>query len=124
MKALAIRQPWAWAIIHAGKDIENRSWLTHYRGPLLIHAGKRRPTRAEMDDFIEYFAKRRVKLPEMDKLKYGCIIGRVDLVDCVKHSRSRWWYPGELGWVLANPRPMRPRPLDGRLGLFEADLGR
>lgn len=24
--ALSVRQPWAWAIIHAGKDIENRSW--------------------------------------------------------------------------------------------------
>lgn len=24
--ALSVRQPWAWAIIFAGKDIENRSW--------------------------------------------------------------------------------------------------
>lgn len=24
--ALSIRQPWAWAILCAGKDIENRSW--------------------------------------------------------------------------------------------------
>jgi len=24
VKALSIRQPWAWAILHAGKDIENR----------------------------------------------------------------------------------------------------
>lgn len=24
--ALSVRQPWAWAIIHAGKDIENRTW--------------------------------------------------------------------------------------------------
>ena len=23
-KALSVRQPWAWAIIHGGKDIENR----------------------------------------------------------------------------------------------------
>ena len=28
MKALTIKQPWAWAIIHAGKDIENRDWVT------------------------------------------------------------------------------------------------
>ncbi len=25
MLALSIRQPWAWAVIHAGKDVENRS---------------------------------------------------------------------------------------------------
>lgn len=24
--ALSVRQPLAWAIIHCGKDIENRSW--------------------------------------------------------------------------------------------------
>ncbi|WP_409188395.1 hypothetical protein [Bradyrhizobium sp. RDM4] len=23
--ALSVRQPWAWAIIHGGKDVENRS---------------------------------------------------------------------------------------------------
>ena len=26
MRALTVRQPAAWAIFHAGKDIENRSW--------------------------------------------------------------------------------------------------
>lgn len=39
LRALTIRQPWAWAIIHGGKDIENRSWNTKHRGPLVIHAG-------------------------------------------------------------------------------------
>ena len=38
MKCLSILQPWAWAIIHGGKDVENRTWRTAYRGPLLIHA--------------------------------------------------------------------------------------
>jgi hypothetical protein len=40
VKALTVRQPWAWATIYAGKDVENRRWRTTYRGPLLIHAGK------------------------------------------------------------------------------------
>jgi hypothetical protein len=40
VKALTIRQPWAWATIYGGKDVENRRWRTAYRGPLLIHAGK------------------------------------------------------------------------------------
>ena len=26
MKALSIQQPWAWAILHAGKRVENRTW--------------------------------------------------------------------------------------------------
>ena len=26
MKALTLRHPWAWAIVHCGKDVENRTW--------------------------------------------------------------------------------------------------
>jgi hypothetical protein len=40
MKALSIRQPWAWLIVNGYKDIENRSWATKFRGPVLIHAAK------------------------------------------------------------------------------------
>ncbi|MFI9031150.1 hypothetical protein [Streptomyces sp. NPDC053560] len=39
MRILTIRQPWAAAIIFADKRIENRTWSTCYRGPVLIHAG-------------------------------------------------------------------------------------
>ena len=42
MKAISIQQPWAWAIIHAGMDVENRTWNTHYRGLLAIHAPAKR----------------------------------------------------------------------------------
>jgi hypothetical protein len=38
VKALSIRQPWAWLIANGHKDIENRSWNTNYRGAFLIHA--------------------------------------------------------------------------------------
>ena len=41
MKVLSIRQPWAWAIVAGFKPVENRTWKTGYRGPLLIHAGLR-----------------------------------------------------------------------------------
>ena len=34
--AIAIRQPWAWLIVNGYKEIENRSWRTRVRGPLLI----------------------------------------------------------------------------------------
>jgi hypothetical protein len=40
MRALTVRQPWAWAIIHGGKDVENRSWTNRYAtGLIAIHAG-------------------------------------------------------------------------------------
>lgn len=42
MKAISLWQPWASAIAVGAKRIETRSWPTSYRGPLAIHAAKRR----------------------------------------------------------------------------------
>ena len=38
MIAISIRQPWASLILKCGKDIENRSWPTKFRGRILVHA--------------------------------------------------------------------------------------
>jgi hypothetical protein len=42
VRVLTVKQPWAWAIIHGGKDVENRvrNLAGGYRGPVAIHAGK------------------------------------------------------------------------------------
>jgi hypothetical protein len=41
MRAITVRQPWAWAIMHGGKDVENRSRniAGSYRGPVAVTAG-------------------------------------------------------------------------------------
>ena len=110
MSALTIKQPWAWAIIHAGKDIENRDWITRYRGPLLIHAG------AKLHDYRQL--PRGVKAPLEEDMTFSAIIGVVDLVDVVEKSRSKW-FMGSYGWVLRNPQTLRkPVPCTGRLGLW------
>lgn len=43
MRILTVRQPWAWAIIHGQKDVENRvrNIAGNYRGPVAIHVGLR-----------------------------------------------------------------------------------
>lgn len=111
MKAITIKQPWAWAVIFGGKDIENRSWVTHYRGPLLIHAGA--AYRADV------LLPKGVHVPDRDDLDFGAIIGVVDLHDVVQRSRSRW-FEGEYGFVLRSPRPLRrPVPCKGGLGLWK-----
>ena len=38
MKALTVRQPWAWALAMGYKPVENRTTLWKHRGMLLIHA--------------------------------------------------------------------------------------
>ena len=112
MKALSIRQPWAWLIVHGGKDIENRTWKTNYRGPVLIHASKT----FEGVGMVELIMG--VPLPSV--FARGGIIGMADLVDCVTESDSRW-FAGPFGFVLQNARPLPFKAVRGRLGLFEAE---
>lgn len=116
MKALSIRQPWAWMILHAGKSIENRTWQTSYRGPLLIHAGTRDdPSGWAVIDELEAGG---LTIPE--EFHAGGIVGMVDMVEIVTHSDSPWFI-GPYGWVLANPREVELYRCPGRLGLFDVD---
>jgi hypothetical protein len=52
VRAITVKQPWAWAIAHGGKTIENRSQGTRYRGTLLIHAGKAWSDRGADDERV------------------------------------------------------------------------
>lgn len=116
MKVIVIRQPWAWLIVNGIKDIENRSWGTRYRGPLLIQASARRSSKREMEDLRVFARKRGAKLP--DKFEFGGIVGIVRLDDCVDKSKSKW-FEGPVGWVVSSPEKLPFAPLKGRLGLFD-----
>lgn len=112
MLALTVRQPWAWAIIHAGKDIENRTWATDHRGPLLIHAGKR-------IDPQGFAFIRALGIVVPDDLPLGGIIGQVDLLACTPDPvGSPWAAEGHYHWQLASPRALPYRPTRGQQGLF------
>ena len=38
VKVLSVKNPYAYLIIQGGKDVENRTWTTDYRGRLYIHS--------------------------------------------------------------------------------------
>lgn len=146
MRILTVRQPWAWAIIHGGKTVENRvrNIAGSYRGPIAIHAGL-------ADDLEAWKSLLRTDIhawgramDSRESLLHGVIVGVVDLVDShvVKMSNSgenvcfdNTTPTGRIcsGWadsydefesnyghhlVLANPRPLStPIPFKGALGL-------
>lgn len=115
IKVLSIRQPWAHAIIHLGKDIENRSKRTNYRGELYIHAA------LKAESHLTVYPDGRFVALE-DLFFRGGLIGKVDLIDCVIKSESPW-FAGMYGYVLANPRPLDVFvPLTGQLGIFNAEI--
>ena len=109
MKAISIQQPWAWAILHAGKDIENRNWSTTFRGDVAVHA-----TRLQQD----WELPTGVADPPNHELTFKAIIGMVEIVDVVTRSASRW-FTGKYGFVLRNPRVLsKPVPCPGNLRLW------
>lgn len=119
MKAISLKQPWPWAIFHAGKDIENRTWATEYRGSLLIHASKE----VDLDGYL-FLRTMGLYPPSPQRIDRGVVLGKVKLVDCVPGEGvdSRWGF-GPWCWILEKPgafiKPLRCR---GKLGLFDVDL--
>lgn len=119
LRALSLKQPWAWLVVNGFKDIENRNWRTQHRGPLLIHASRSvdllTPTvEEEMETNYD------VTIP--DELPLGGIIGVVDVIDCVRKHPSKWKFKASWGWVLENPRRLPFRQCKGFVGLFRPNL--
>lgn len=128
IKALSIRQPWAWLIVEGFKDIENRTWPTHFRGRVLIHAGKTM-TRSDYNacaifwqccNLTEEIAYNLMgKFPRFETLKseLGGIVGEAEITDCVTASQSPW-FVGEYGFVIKNAKRIPFQPCKGALGFF------
>lgn len=125
MKALSIRQPWAWLIVAGHKDIENRDWQTHYRGDVLIHAGKlldkgahdalcagRHPVTGKPSKLGLLYQAIDIEL--------GGIVGIATIAGCVTSSDSEW-FVGDYGFLIRNPRPLAFQSCQGKLGFFEPD---
>lgn len=123
LPVLSVRQPYAWLIVQGIKTLENRSWRTHYRGPLLIHAST---NRVDLTDavFARYGARGRIRMPPSGSYKVGGVIGYVEVVDCVRQSASVWKNPGSWGWVLARARPLKFRRCQGAVGFFRPKWAR
>lgn len=138
MKALTVRQPWAWAIARGGKLIENRSpgavsWQPRLN--LAIHAGSSWSKRGATDDRVKlaWFEQYRglALSPESEpRLRGGIILAVVDLVDVHPDAFCcRPWGESEYAHasgaqvrdvthlVLENVRPCVP-PVEYRRGML------
>jgi hypothetical protein len=121
MKALSLKQPWAWCVFH-GKDVENRTWRSSYRGSLLIHASKTWD-QAGYEYLISHMGTgNELEIPEKGDwiaYKFGYLIGRVTMVDCVQNHKSSW-FTGPWGFVFEEPILfLNPIPCKGKQRFFE-----
>lgn len=126
MKALSIKQPWAWLIVNGFKDVENRTWGTYFRGRIMIHASKSRPTKAEMKEAEAIFQSCGYgfanKFPTVNEFEYGGIIGTAVITDCIRNSDSPWHNADNFGFMIEKPVKTDFIPCNGRLGFFKPDL--
>ena len=135
IRVLTLTQPWAWAVVHGGKTIENRTWSTTYRGPFLIHASKAMSRRQYEDarEFIEgVWGVDRDDLPAHDseELHLGCMVGRARIVGIASRHEpvypvgydERWHMKAQNGFLLAGIEAVEPKPWRGALGLVRVDL--
>jgi hypothetical protein len=114
MKAITIKQPWVYAILCEGKDIENRSWRRSFRGWLAIHASAQPQRGAEFP--------RGIRVPDLDTLDYSAIVGSLALwTSFPRAARSGFGIqttalPTTVGCSLTFTRsrgPFRARALSG-----------
>ena len=119
MKALSLKQPWATVIVQGIKPIENRKWSTSYRGPLLIHASKNWDKEGAQW-IVDHFPELKELINWTNHLK-GKIIGQVEMVNCVRHYNSEWFFgPYGLVFELAHEfYPEQAIPYKGELRIFE-----
>jgi len=125
MKAVTIRQPWAWAIAAGHKRVENRTWRTSHRGPLAIHAAGARDTTVNASAWLQ---ARGITPPAAGELHYGAIVAVCELVDVLRYDQSPDLSDDPLAcgpycWLLDNVQPLaRPIPHRGWPALFGVDL--
>ena len=134
MRALTIRPPWSHAIAFWGKDVENRTWATHYQGDIAIHAGKS-PDDGALEDWRIVSA---LTAPGYEQIPFslGKVVAVARLYDChpipdetglsgcgtpARDDRTCSLWADETGyhWRLRDIRPLRdPVPCKGALGLW------
>ena len=129
-KVLSVRQPYASLLVNGTKDVENRSRRTNFRGTVLIHAS------AQIHEVVEKlsgYLQNGIPLVgiEKDIMNYAaiidgfsiisCIVGSVDIVDCIQNHPSEWAEKGQWHWVCANAKKFEHpiRNVKGKLGIWE-----
>lgn len=119
IRGITLWRPWGWAILHAGKDVENRG--ARFPAPpvgswLAIHNGKvwDADNAEAMEDEFD------LTVPPEEQHPSGVIIGvaRVEAVTRGSAYRPSRWYMGDTGLWLADATPITPVACRGAQGLW------
>lgn len=141
MKALTLRQPWAWAVLHAGKWVENRTWrppLAMIGEPFALHAGFKEPEEADVATALRRASESGLELERPAAFLRGCIVGVATISGFVEVNGKGQitttfpdasplaqaaivspWFTGPVGMFLADVRALATAiPCRGMLGFW------
>ena len=128
MKVLSLMEPWGSLIKEKVKYVETRSWKTSYRGELYIHTSLKKIPKK--DERIQNL----VNLLQDKNIKYGYIIAKCKLVDCIymdeefinkikKENPTEYmcgeYAVGRYAWILEDIEEIEAIQAKGHLGIWE-----
>uniref|UniRef100_A0A6M3LBP2 Putative ASCH domain-containing protein n=1 Tax=viral metagenome TaxID=1070528 RepID=A0A6M3LBP2_9ZZZZ len=135
MKALSIRQPWAWLIVHGYKDVENRTWPLpeDMRGQrIYVHAGVKVDWDTSTAWILDALQKQGSGIEPFWKVwrsghfPTGALVGEVTIIGQAAHGGEHLgqkpspWYEGPCGFLLDDAVAYdNPIPWRGQLRFFE-----
>ena len=120
MKALSVRQPWAWAIIEGHKQVENRRWYPgHFSGRFAIHASSTFDLSA-YDWILDNIPG--INMPSPEQLLLGGIIGTVLYTGFVRSPYNNPWFRGPYGWLLSDAKRVTFIQCKGNLNMWDIDI--
>jgi hypothetical protein len=126
VRAVSVRQPWAWAIARGHQPVLNRAADTGYRGPVAIHASFRIDLESFESDVVRQAVSTAWNAAD-PAAAIGGVVAVVSLAGVCAAATSAarcgcgaWARPGAYHWRLADPRPLRwPVLAVGQAGLWE-----
>uniref|UniRef100_A0A5S6QPL9 ASCH domain-containing protein n=1 Tax=Trichuris muris TaxID=70415 RepID=A0A5S6QPL9_TRIMR len=127
---LSLHQPYASLLVRGIKRFEGRSWYTSHRGILWIAATKKVPSNDEvisLENFYRVLYNDSLPRPYPPEYPTGCLLGCVEVVDCLSQEDYRVQYPdGESEspyvFVCKNARELPLKfPILGRQKIYSLD---
>ena len=96
----SMHQPWASLLVLGVKIHEGRTWYSQHRGRLWIHAGSKVPSEQEITE-LENFYRMHLDQQELQFPAHyptSCLLGSVDMTDCMAQEEYRAQYPQACGY--------------------------
>ncbi|MBP0001121.1 MAG: ParB N-terminal domain-containing protein [Cyanobacteria bacterium SID2] len=133
---LTLKQPWAWAIFNAGKDVENRTWQVPgiVGEEIYIHAASSYDWEGhkwieetfgiEIPHSSKATRRASVLCRELDivDLPTSSIVGKVKVADITRNHGSEWAFEEHFHWILEEAEEVPFVPCLGKLKLWKFEM--